>query len=84
MHPDLSTHLHSAECTELINALKKCHTEKSFAKFWGACNEINDAMLYCLKQERLRKRRLNFEKSMFVKQRKYFDEKSDSSKHSEN
>jgi COX assembly protein 2 len=67
MHTDLSKHLHTPECNELIDALQKCHVEQPFKKFLGACNEINSAMLRCLKEERLEKRRANFEKSSYKK-----------------
>jgi COX assembly protein 2 len=64
MHSDLSSHLHGPECNALIDALKKCHREHSFLKFVGHCNDINNAMLKCLRKEREVKRKKNFEKAL--------------------
>ncbi|XP_071520907.1 protein Abitram-like isoform X2 [Panulirus ornatus] len=51
MHPDLSPHLHTDECNALISKLHTCHEENKFLKFLGACNELDTAMLKCLKAE---------------------------------
>jgi len=52
MHPDLSPHLHSAECNEAIKVLLACHAENKFQKFFGVCNEVNEELNRCLKKER--------------------------------
>ncbi|XP_067632515.1 COX assembly mitochondrial protein 2 homolog [Eurosta solidaginis] len=52
MHTDLSPHLHTPDCIKLIEQLNNCHIEKKFSKFLGACNDINDQVLKCLKKER--------------------------------
>ena len=59
MHPDLSPHLHTAECNLLIKQLKKCHNEKMYTKWFGGCNEIDLQMGKCLQQERLDKMKSN-------------------------
>jgi len=59
MHPDLSPHLHLEECNILIAKLKDCHNENKFAKFMGACNDIDKAVNKCLKKEREIKRNAN-------------------------
>ncbi|XP_064456244.1 COX assembly mitochondrial protein 2 homolog [Ornithodoros turicata] len=64
MHVDLSEHLHTDECNILIRELMKCHEEQKFGKIFGACNSINTKMLKCLKEERLRKQRANYERSL--------------------
>lgn len=60
MHPDLSDHLHTPECNELINKLKECHATNKFGKFIGQCNEIDSELNKCLKNER----RLNQESNL--------------------
>lgn len=59
MHPDLSPHLHTPQCNDLINQLHRCHEENKLKKFMGACNDIDREVLKCLKAERLRRRANN-------------------------
>ncbi|KAK8392134.1 hypothetical protein O3P69_017619 [Scylla paramamosain] len=59
MHPDLSPHLHSDKCNALIDQLHSCHEENKLMKFMGACNDIDRAVLKCLKAERLQRRANN-------------------------
>ncbi|KAI8790924.1 Respiratory chain complex assembly or maintenance protein [Biomphalaria glabrata] len=63
MHPDLSPHLHTPECNELIAALKNCHADNPYKKFMGVCNDFDRAVTKCLNDERELKRQLNREKS---------------------
>lgn len=69
MHPDLSSHLHSDKCNELIQLLKQCHDDHPFRKFIGICNSEDAQMLRCLKEERIARRNLNRQKSDEMKKR---------------
>jgi COX assembly protein 2 len=69
MHPDLSTHLHTPECNELLAELHRCHKENPVMKFVGWCTEIDTQLGKCLDKERIEKRKKNQEKSRFFQER---------------
>ncbi|KAG5669718.1 hypothetical protein PVAND_000013 [Polypedilum vanderplanki] len=71
MHPDLSPHLHSPECNELISQLKTCHETNKFQKFLGVCSDIDRLLQRCLKKEREENRRKNKERGQLMRQRAY-------------
>lgn len=59
MHSDLSAHLHTPECNQLIDLLKKCHEDNKFARFIGVCNTVDQQVVNCLRQERRERSRVN-------------------------
>lgn len=69
MHTDLSAHLHSNNCNELIRLLQQCHDDNPFKKFFGYCNHEDAQVLRCLKQERIARRDENRKKSEEMKRR---------------
>ncbi|KAK2167449.1 hypothetical protein NP493_1277g00041 [Ridgeia piscesae] len=73
MHPDLSAHLHTPECNVIIKQLKDCYREHNVRKFVGYCNKYDNAVLACLKKERLTKRDKNIQVSKKWKDRIYDD-----------
>ncbi|ELT87309.1 hypothetical protein CAPTEDRAFT_220055 [Capitella teleta] len=65
MHTDLAPHLHTPECNAIITALRKCHKQYPFRKFFGVCNELDFQQSRCLKQERLARRERNVDREKF-------------------
>lgn len=64
MHSDLSPHLHTPECNRLIDLLKRCHEENKYAKFLGVCNDFDQQVVVCLRNERKENSRKNREQSL--------------------
>lgn len=69
MHTDLSPHLHTDECNNIINLLRQCRIDHPATKWIGKCNPEYDEMTKCLKRERLARRKKNFEASLERKER---------------
>ncbi|XP_037948510.1 COX assembly mitochondrial protein 2 homolog [Teleopsis dalmanni] len=63
MHPDLSPHLHTPECNQLVQELLNCREENKLTKFLGICNSLDTALNKCLKQERIARSAANRAKS---------------------
>lgn len=61
MHPDLSPHLHSEECNQLIRKLQECHEENRVGRVFGVCNALDASVLKCLRKERADNARQNRE-----------------------
>ncbi|KAI6240080.1 COX assembly mitochondrial protein [Aphelenchoides fujianensis] len=59
LNPDLSPHLHTAECNFLVQLLYKCQAENTFGKYVGACNYWDEAVWQCTKKERIWRRAHN-------------------------
>ena len=51
MHPTLALHLHPG-CTEVIEALERCHAEHTTTRYLGACNAAKQAVNECFKKVR--------------------------------
>jgi len=81
MHPDLSPHLHTEACNDIVRNLFRCRKENRITQALGACNSFNDDMLECFHQERLARREKNREKARnkneIFKQKLYPKNKSD-------
>ncbi|KAJ1945216.1 Respiratory chain complex assembly or maintenance protein [Linderina macrospora] len=50
MHPQLADHLNPG-CVDLVNRLMSCHADHRFAKFFGKCNALSEALNACLGDE---------------------------------
>ncbi|KAJ2065369.1 Respiratory chain complex assembly or maintenance protein [Coemansia sp. S146] len=50
MHPALADHLNPG-CVDLVERLMSCHAENRWAKFFGKCNALSEALNKCLGEE---------------------------------
>ncbi|OQV20702.1 hypothetical protein BV898_05285 [Hypsibius exemplaris] len=67
MHSDMSPHLHTKECNEIVSRLIQCRLDHPYGKFMGFCNNIDFEMTKCFRKEKEDKRtlnRINAEKKM--------------------
>ncbi len=67
MHPNLSPHLHGAECKKVIAALQKCHSDHPYKKFLGACNDFKIALDACLYKEYRELQKKNLQQARALK-----------------
>ncbi|KAL1492886.1 hypothetical protein ABEB36_011060 [Hypothenemus hampei] len=63
MHTDLSPHLHTDKCNDLIRLFRECRIDHPLTKFVGKCDHEYIQMTRCLKQERINKRQRSIEMS---------------------
>ncbi|ORY88989.1 cytochrome c oxidase biogenesis protein Cmc1-like protein [Leucosporidium creatinivorum] len=62
MHPPLAEHAHT-QCSEVMKAIKDCHTINPYLKFLGVCNDQKTALNMCLRKERQGRAVGNLEKA---------------------
>ena len=67
MHEPLHKHMHSTKCLKVIEALNKCHMERKFGKFFGACNDFKRALDSCLTEEYKARRSESYDDSLIRK-----------------
>mmetsp|Transcript_1029 Transcript_1029/g.1956 ORF Transcript_1029/g.1956 Transcript_1029/m.1956 type:complete len:99 (-) Transcript_1029:350-646(-) len=56
-------------CLKAIEALQRCHEERTVAKFFGACNKVKKELDDCLTDEYKVKRAENFRLAKLSRQR---------------
>ena len=61
MHPPLDRPHPS--CEEFVTAIRACHANNVYAKFWGACNEPKALMDRCFREEKEQLRSANLKKA---------------------
>ncbi|CAG9767110.1 unnamed protein product [Ceutorhynchus assimilis] len=68
-HTDLSPHLHTDKCNQMVELWRQCRKDNFFKVMVGYCNSHYDAMADCLKSERLARRAENQRKARESKKR---------------
>ena len=63
MHPPVKILVQTEECRGAVEALLKCHSEKSFGKFLGHCNSFRRELDKCLQKDYTKRRHRNWEDS---------------------
>ncbi|XP_077294119.1 COX assembly mitochondrial protein 2 homolog [Arctopsyche grandis] len=59
MHTDLSAHLHTDECNDIIQQFLYCNSHYTFQRFLGKCSYLDTQVTKCQKKERLQRREHN-------------------------